>query len=68
MKKMALIQAAGFLLIFILIVFCFAGVGSGGAGSVASPLVGFATEKEAYRALNLIRQNEAYKSAWVLKR
>lgn len=24
--------------------------------------------KEAYRALNLIRQNEAYKSAWVLKR
>ena len=48
MKKMAMIQAAGFLLIFILIVFCFAGVGSGGAGSVASPLVGFATEKEAY--------------------
>ena len=39
-----------------------------GDGKMRVSIQSCATEKEAYRALNLIRQNEAYKSAWVLKR
>ena len=39
-----------------------------GDGKMRVSIQSCATEKEAYRALSLIRQNEAYKSAWVLKR
>lgn len=39
-----------------------------GDGKMRVSIQSCATEKEAYRALNLIRQDEAYKSAWVLKR
>ena len=39
-----------------------------GDGKMRVSIQSCATEKEAYRALNLIRQNEAYKSAWILKR
>lgn len=48
MKKIMLIGAAGSMLMFVLIIAVFAGIGSGGAGSAGSPLMAFATEDEAY--------------------
>lgn len=39
-----------------------------GDGKMRVSIRSFTTETEAYRALNKIRENEAYRSAWVLKK